>query len=545
MKERPPHRPPTWADRVGGYLDSAIGVFAPGWASQRKGQRRADRLRQKIADVLNGHWEGAGRDDLRADKWLGSRLSPDDAIDWELSELRLRVDELYRNFGLCNGTIEGRVDNVVGAGIALKARIRETPGKITKAQAEQWNGELDGAFERLEPQIGKSGRVSLTDVQRLVERYWRRDGEAFVVRSAVARPDKPVPLQVDVIDPRRVETPPEFAGDPNVRFGIRTDGRGEILGYYVRSAYPGDSRETRLKYEYFTADRVCHVFEQLWADQTRGVPWFAAVLNEIRDFKDFREAVIIAAQVAACITMIVGTADQEALAAGATNRADEDLQPGRILYRPLADTVHCLTPSQPATTYGMFSEQTHLGLAGGLNWPMGWLTKDRRKASYSAGKLEEIEGGVGIRVDQKKLHEAVDARLWAWFVSECVLLGVVSIPPAAFVRERWLYTRVKPKPPGRPSIDPSREIPALVQAKNENILPLEEIHGRQGLDTDEVFERRAYEREYEEELGIVPPANAPKAPPPGDDEETEEDLDEEEEDVEEEEDAFALAGAGA
>lgn len=493
------------SDRFGDALDSAIGVVAPAWAGRRRAARRADRLRAKVADVLNRHWEGSGGDDMRADKWLKSRLSPDDALEWELDDLRARSDEIYRNFGPCNGAIESRVDNAVGCGIRIKARIKAVPGKITQTQAEGWNAELDAVFERLAPIIGKSGRQTLADVQRLAERYLLRDGESFVIFSDVGRADKPVPLQAEVIDPRRIETPPEHAGDPFVRFGIRTDSKGDILGYYVRSSVPNDTRERELKYTWFPADRVCHIYEQLWADQTRGIPWFAAVLNDVRDFKDFREATVIAAQVAACVTMVVGTNDEQLLATGASAPADEDLQPGRILFRPIGTEFSTLTPAQPATTFGMFSEHSFLNLASALKWPFGWLTKDRRRASYSAGKLEEIEGGIVIRSDQQRLNDAFNARLWNQFVVECVILGVVSIDPTAFRRAPWLYTRAKLTGPGRPLIDPAREVRALVEAKNENLTTLEEIHAKQGLDTDEVLERRQYERWSEGELGVVPP----------------------------------------
>jgi lambda family phage portal protein len=494
------------AERFGDALDNALSVVAPGWAAKRKNHRRADRIRARAAQVLNRHFEGSGGDDLRADKWLKSRLTPDDALEWELDDLRRRSDELYRNFGPCNGAIESRVDNVVGQGIRIKARIKEVPGKITAAQAEAWNAELDAAFERQAPVIGKSGRQTLADVQRLAERCYLRDGEAFVVISDVGRTDKPVPLQIEVIDPRRVETPPEFSGDPMVRFGIRFNEAGEILGYYIRSAIPGDSRERKLKYTWFDASRVRHIFEQLWPDQTRGIPWFSCVLNDVRDFKDFREAVIISAQVAACVTMVIGTTDEQLLAAGSSSPEDEDLQPGRILFRPMGTEVSTLAPAQPATTFGMFSEYSFLNLSAGLKWPFGWLTKDRRRASYSAGKLEEIEGGIVIRSDQAKLDDQLNSFVWARFVTECVILGVASIDPTSFKAAPWLYTRAKITGPGRPMIDPAREVRALVDAKNENLITLEEIHTKAGLDTDEVLERRAYERWSEGELGVVPPS---------------------------------------
>ena len=66
------------------------------------------------------------------------------------------------------------------------------------------------------------------------------------------------------------------------------------------------------------------------------------------------------------------------------------------------------------------------------------------------------------------------------------------------------------KAPGRPSIDPGREIPALVMAKNENLTTVGDIVSKSGGDRDEIAEEREAERRDEEQREIVPPSLKPK-----------------------------------
>lgn len=504
-------RKPSRLDRLANSLDEAISLVAPAWGARRKSVRRADRIRARISDrmarkIENSHFE-RGEDPTRADKWLGSRLSINDALEWELDDLRDKSDELYRTFGPANGAIESRVDNVVGTGIRVGARISETPG-VSVEQAEAWNAELDALWERQAACVGTAGE-SLRAVTKLLARCLWRDGEAFYLISDVKRDDAPVPLAVEIIDPRRVETPPEKTGDASVRLGIQFDKHNRPVGYYVRSSVPNDSHSFDLNYDYYPAERMGHVFEKQWPDQRRGIPWLSPVVSDIRDLKDYREATIISAQVAACVTMVVGTSDEDLLTTQ-NCPADEHLEPGQIIYRPLGEDVQTLNPSQPTTTFGAFVEACMLGLSAGLRWPFGWLTKDRRRASYSAGKLEEIEGGQVIRSDQVQLDETFLRHLWARFVDECVALGLVSISARQYEREKWKYRRHKSTPPGRPWIDPVREIPAMIKAKDHNLMTLEEIHTREGRNTDDVLRRRQWERWTEGELGIVPPENAGK-----------------------------------
>ena len=497
-------KPKNWIDRLAWKI-------SPQWGLKRQAARNLQHFQERQHEVSMRHLEAADDNRLRGDTWLSSRLSPDSALEQDLQTTREHAQELYDNFSYINGAIEHRTDNVVGCGIKPQSRIREIAGELTEEQAESVNEQLESIFSRWAKQAGP-GRQSLWDIQRQVQRNWRRDGEAFVVMSDVGTSDKPVPLQLQVIAAERVETPPGEHGNPLVRLGIKYNSgpnktRGEVAGYYIRSTHPHDTFDNTPRFQFFPADRVIHVFDQTYPDQSRGLPWCTAITADTKDFKDFREATTIAAQVAACVTMVVRTAHGSGAAAGAQNaNGQQSLEPGQILYLNNADDVNTMNPSQPSTTYGMFSEWSLMGMAAGLNYPFGWIAKDRRRASYSAGRLEEIDGGVPIRCDQQKLTELFFDRLWERFTDEVVVLGLVDeINPTNYRRRPWLYQAAVWIPPGRKWIDPTKEIAAAVMAKEHNLDTLANILGGQGEDWEEVLHQRARERTREEAEGVTPP----------------------------------------
>lgn len=509
MRERkqPEQRRPGLLARTARAIAEACDELFPGYAVRRQALRQLATLRERQHDrVMQAYFPGAdetGR--LRGDKWMKSRLSPDSALELDLENLREHSRILYRSLGFFTGAIDHRVDNVVGCGLNPRSAIRPVEGLVTKSQADLWNAELDAVYEHWSPLAGRSGRQSFGRLQRLAHRIWKRDGDCLVVFSDVGRARKPIPLQLDVIVPERLETPPRLAGNKRVRLGVERDAGGDVVRYHVRNAHPDDTLDGDLRYTDYGPERTAHIFEELYGDQTRGLPWGFSIQDDGRDFKDFREATIISAEAAACVMLVIATNNPSLLKTGSQNADGEyEMEPGRIMFTDVADQVTQVTPQQPATTFGMFSEWQLLGMAAGLNTPFGWLVKDRRRATYSAGRLEEIDGKVPLECDHQTLDEALIRPTWHRLVEEAVIVGACSIPPTLLADRPELVSRYRLTPNGRPWVDPLKEVTAAKIAKEENLDTVTRILSRRGLQLEDTYETRSRERQLEEELGITP-----------------------------------------
>lgn len=460
-----------------------------------------DRDRDDAGDRLHG-----------PQRWLGSRLSPDSELEQDLESLRAHTKELYRDT-TAGGAIDARVDHVVGKGFTVQAKI--TAGKgLSQEAADGFNDELEEVYRRWSPACDITGRDSLWQLSRLVERSIAYAGEAFTVMWARNRPGRAIPLVLEVVDVDRISTPPDRTGDPNCRLGIQYSADGEIEGYWLRTTHPDDTRKVEYKWQFIPADRMLHVYEKWFPGQSRGYPWMVRSLNRWRDGEDLDEAGIIAAQVEACNAAFVKTRQPlKAAQAMGTNSTSgkrlEDMSPGKITYLDSdAEEVLFNTPSK-SNIVGTLHEWNHRRIAAGMNWPYEFLMKDWRGVSFAGGRLVLNGAKITCQCEQQLLVVAWFAGIWNEMVREAVLFSVtsgVTINLSRFQQRPWVYQAHQWSAPAWTyAITPGEEIDADIKAVEHNFKTLEQVAGERGGNMEDVLEQRQKERKLEEAKGIEPP----------------------------------------
>jgi lambda family phage portal protein len=503
MQERkPPETKRTIADKVGYVVDQLVYAFRP-----VDGAKRMD-FRRRYSVSMNAH-EGAKIDDSRGGAWIGSRLSPDAALEEDQAELRGRSRELYRNDSV-GGAVDTRVNLVVSYGFTPQASILPRDG-ISKEQADSWNDQLELIYDQLYPRICVSGKESLWQAVRLAERHYCVDGEAILVLSDVGHPDKPVPLAIEVIDPERLETPHEKINDPRVRMGIEYDAKGRIVAYYIRRTHPGDTKNVNFQYDRITADRVIHLYEKWFAGQSRGYPWLTRNLTRIKDGKDLGEATIIAAQVEACSAAFVkGSNPYESAVANsssvtATGQRLQEIRPGAIHYLNAGEEVSFSSPSRPGNTFAPFMEWNDRQKAAGMNFPYEMLGKNWVGLSFAAGRLVLAECRLTVESQQKLITECLLGPIWHRMVEEAVIVGAVDIPPRLYQRMPWAFKAHEWGPPAWPyALTPREEVEATILEVENNFTTKQKVISKRGNWWREVFAQRKIERDEERAMNIQP-----------------------------------------
>lgn len=505
MREvKQPEKKRTLADRLGNVVDQVVSIFSP-----VAGAKRMD-FRRKYGEVAMRAHEGATSDDSRGYSWIGSRLAPDSALEEDLPELRTRSRELYRNDSI-GGAIDTRVNLVVSYGFTPQAKITPRAG-ITQAQADLWNDQLELIYDQMYHRIVVNGKESLWQALRLVERHNACDGESFTVLSDIGGADKPIPLAIEVIDPERVETPPDKVMNPRIRMGIEYDAKGRIVAYHIRKTHPQDPKNVNYSYDRVPADRVLHVFEKWFAAQSRGYPWLTRTLNRIKDGKDLGEATIIAAQVEACYAAFVegspmGQAVANSNGSNTAGQRFQEVRPGAIHYLNPGEKITFGTPSRPGNTFGPFMEWNDRQKAAGMNFPFEMLAKNWGGLSFAAGRLVLAEARLMCEAQQKKLDEEWLRCIWNRMVEEAVIVGAVDIPMRLYQRMPWAIQAHEWGPPAWPyALTPREEIDAAITEVENNITTKQKVIAKRGGWWREVFAQRAIERAEERRLEIQPNA---------------------------------------
>lgn len=504
--------------RLGETLDQVLLSVAPGYGARRISTRRRFEVAQQQYEALRGrargepvsYWEGAETDDYRSKLWNKQILSPDSGLELDLNELRFRSRILYRDDSL-GGAVDQKVNLVVGTGFTPQAKIRKEQW-IGSEQAELLNIEAEDLYECFSECCDTTGTRSFWDVERLVCRHIDVDGEAFVRLSALRRGDCPIPLALEVIDPERVSTPPEQAGNPLVRMGVQYNSSGRVLGYYVQVAHPYDTKNLSLKFDFVPASQMLHIFDEWFAGQSRGVPWFSRVMTRIRDAKDLDEASLIAAQVEACFAAFVevGDSDPYDTAKGNTtetvaSRRLQDITPGRIEYLAKNQKVTFATPTRPGNSVGPLQEWNYRRISGGINFPYEMIMSDWRGLSFSGGRLVLTSAKKDVASRQKLLRNGLHSPVWRQMIREGVMFGEITADIRRFGEYPRMYTRHKWNAQVWDySVNPVQDINASILEIDANIRTLSDVIAeRTGGDLEETLALREKEIKLQKQKQIL------------------------------------------
>ncbi|SIQ57471.1 phage portal protein, lambda family [Rhizobium sp. RU20A] len=216
-----------------------------------------------------------------------------------------RTRDTARNDAYVQGGATLRKDNIVGSYYMLNAKPVTTVlfGKEDEKWEDEWQEEVEEKFalwaESLDNWPDAARQNTLTGLVRMAVDTHTIHGE--VLASAEWLRDQPRMFNtaIQMIDIDRLSTPPEFAGDPAVRGGVRRNKHGAPQTYYVRMAHPSDWM-TPDSYLWKAIDirkpwgriQMMHIFEQLRPDQSRGISAMVAALSEMKMTKNFRQMVL-------------------------------------------------------------------------------------------------------------------------------------------------------------------------------------------------------------------------------------------------------------
>lgn len=366
---------------LGQIIDAAIAPFAPRAARRRMAERLAlEQVRQYDAATFGRRTQG----------WIRSGGSADAEVRRGLVGLRNGSRELVRNNKYAAAAVEQLVAHIVGDGIAPRAVHPDA--KVQAAAQTDFDDWADGPVD---------GRHNFYGSQSLACRAAVEGGESLLVWS----PDDKGPdgrlrvLEGDWLDPWKYVVKP---GAGRIVQGVEFDGVGDRAGYWLFDEHPGDfggfsltggiaygGRSTR-----YEAAHVDHLYRELRPGQTRGVPWLAPVMMDLRDVADLEDATGMKKKVEACLALILtppdggGPAtpfdpiDSGAGSGSEPNKANDTLRPGMVLRARPGETASTLTPTSSGDGVE-FQRLRLMGIAASLV-PYHFMTGDPSQANYSS-----------------------------------------------------------------------------------------------------------------------------------------------------------------
>lgn len=492
-----------------GLLDRAtdfiLSVASPRRLSFRQHVRRLDsdsEYRSNWLALLNARgYRNAGVSGSKT-PWMGGNRSADSEISNDLPALRSRSREVNRDDPIGSGLTETFENNVIGSGQVAQAQTR-VPEK-DKLLEEVWAERKDELYP--------VDDLTFEEAQQLAFRKVFEDGDVLINRVV---PSPGEPLWFEVIEADRLVTPLGMGvvkvgdGRREIRDGVERDSFGRPSRYWILKHHPGDTFSTgaALDKDRFTGvpkENIRHLKITKRPGQTRGVPAFHAILQDLRDLDLLIIASLKRVQVAACFALIIESPE---IAEGLTEdtakkygyKLEQQIEPGMIFKAYPGEVINTVIPNFPTPELGPFiiTLARRIGAALGVTWQI--VLKDFSEANYSSARTDLLEARQGPYMTLQRWF-AKKALTWQWVqvMEDAFLRGdprLAGMTRADFKKVSWTAN-------GWSWVDPQREARATEIELRIGATTLRDVGAARGQDWEEVMEQRLREEAKERDLRV-------------------------------------------
>lgn len=441
-------------------LDRLIGFFSP--------EAETNRLQKRMKkDLLLRGYDAAK--DFRTSDWVSaSKTSANEEIKAAQKKLRERSRDLTRNNPYSVRAKNVIVSNTVGAGIVANIK-GPTPQKTAELKA-LWKIWAETTA------CDANGIHNFYGLQRLILATTVESGEGLALR--VGRDPLTGP-KIKLVEADYINSDQD-KDDGSLVQGIAFDSKGRRSAYMLFKRHPGDKGASNEFVKVPAAD-VSHVFRQDRPGQVRGVPWFHAVIEALKDFDDYQRATLIGRKIAACFAAFVTTNDSDSLLSPddlkSKREADMALEPATVRYLKNGESVQFATPP-PASGYAEFTRESLRGIAAGLGISYEAMTGDYSQSNYSSSRMGHLEFRRNIEDWRWNMliPQFCDVT-FGWFKEWASVAA--SVAPEEISAE-WT-------PPAYEMIDPVKDVTAMRYAIRAGIKTIPQAIREQGLDPETQF----------------------------------------------------------
>jgi len=493
-------------------LDDAIGVLSPGWKAARLRSRAMIRAYEAVKPTRTHK--------ARRENRSGDQLSQVGA-----ASLREQARWLDNNHDLVIGVFDKLEERVVGKnGIIVEPHPKLTNGRIAKQLADdirkKW-GEWS-----VRPEV--TSQFTRPMLERLMLRTWLRDGEVFAQlvngTGNGLTPSAGVPFWLEALEPDFVP----MNSDPAIKLnqGVFVDNWGRPKKYQVYKSLPVSGRQMETKE--VDAENMLHLKFVRRLHQTRGVSMLSGVLMRLSALKEYEDAELTAARIAAALGMYIKKGDGQSYDTDDGGKAEDDrevtIQPG-IIYDDLkpGEEIGMVKSDRPNPNLETFRNGQLRAVAAGSRLSFS-STARNYNGTYSAQRQELVESTDGYLILQDWFIGAVTRPMYRAFLKMLIATGEIKLPRGLDMDS--LYTAVY-SGPVMPWIDPVKEANAWKSQIRGGAATESDWVRASGRNPDDVKARRKAEIDENRELGLVfdtDPANdkggtsaeakEPGAPPP-------------------------------
>lgn len=446
--------------------------------------------------------------------WDSYTHSIDYYLESELRQLRARSREAVRRSSYGKRYIRLMRNNIVGpSGVTLQAQSKRMVNGVEQLDSLA-NTAIEAAWrEWCKSHCNYLGGMDFVQMQLLAVATAAQDGE-FLFRKRRGAGAGPYGFQLEPIDPELLDISKNTKTGRNgrIRLGVEYDKAGRVIRYHFRERNPdGDyaGGYTNGKHWSIAASEIIHGFLPEWPDQSRGVPWMHAALEDMKHLSKYNESALVKARSTASTMAVLRSDGSEPYTGDEDGDGEhEDATLDQFEAGTIKDIgnrhIESLDSDYPHQMYAPFVKAHLQKAASGLGVSYHSLTNDLEGVNYSSIRAGVLEDREAFKELQNWFIAAFVRPVYEEWLSFALMNGMIRIGrrrlsrsyqdyvPAHFQGRRWAW------------VDPQKDGAANEMAIQNNLKSRGQIMREQGDDPDSVWQEIAREREMMESLGITP-----------------------------------------
>ena len=486
---------------------------------------------------MSGYSEGgASRTRPALKSWFPRHLSAKSDIEDNLKTLRERAHDLSINSSLGSAVIETFTSGVIGSGLRVFPKVKAEIIGCDAAQARVLNQRIKREFDlwSSEPlNCDFLRRNNFYELQQILFRCALIDGDAFVLfRRRIPTAYNPYSLRLQAVDALRVSNPmlsgelgnnvEMLRGNHRIINGIELNRDGCLEALWIANRLWNEPRVSAepIKWQrvrFFGRDTGCKNVLQICkdsrADQCRGVPILAPVIEALKQLARFSEAELGAAIVRSFFSVFFTQAERDLTFAQITGTATEEsdtadlvkefkLDSPSVTSLPAGVDVKFLDNNKAQSSFAEFTTTFIKNIAAAVNLPVEVLLKTFN-SSYSASRAALLQAETEFRNRREAFITDFCKPVYEMFIEEAVALGRIKLPNfdepikrAAYLSAVWMAERSA-------VLDELKIAQASVLKLEHGLTTYERELAEQGLDFEDTCQQLAMEKKILQ--GIIQP----------------------------------------
>lgn len=438
-------------------IDKMVATVAPIQAVKREAARKT------LKFLNSGYGDGGASHTKKSMRgFTATSKSPMQDIDANHRTLISRSRSLYMTAPIATGAIKTTVTNVVGSGLKLKSRIDYEFLGMTEEQAEEWEANTEREFD-LWASSRKCDALRLNsfyEMQGVIFLGQLLNGDGFCLNKYdTPTSSMPYGLRLQLLEGDRVCTPNSYniglsngiyiginpQNNNKIYNGVEVDKNGATVAYWICNQYPYDTNyvegapvwnRVEMFGEKSGRQNIIHIFDAERAEQRRGVPMLAPVIEELKQLKRYTDAELMAAVISGMFTVFVTTdapSTDNVLGQGYPNEAqsvdndinDYQLGNGAIVTLNEGEKIEIADPKRPNTAFDSFVNSLCKNVGSALEIPQELLLKSFN-SSYSASRAALLEAWKMFRKRREWLSKEFCQPVYELFLTEAIALGRIK-----------------------------------------------------------------------------------------------------------------------